>query len=144
MIYGLVKGITTNMYAVKNAIPTFLNAPPVPYALLEHIKRQIRKLQKQGIIWPVEFSLILCVTKPNGSVRIWGNFIYSHLNLGWKCMGTKVIGTVQESKWITIHPIPKPHNLFPNRQGSEVYGTWSVPRIYKWPDSQIRKKSNKI
>ena len=50
-------------------------ARPVPYALRPAVEKELKKMEDEGIIEPVEVSnwatRIVCVPKTDGSVRVW-------------------------------------------------------------------------
>ena len=61
----------------QNAVCSY-KARPVPYALQPKVEATLRKLEADGVIKPVQFSKwappIVSVLKPDGSVRICGDY----------------------------------------------------------------------
>jgi hypothetical protein len=75
---GTLEGTTAKIYANQDAQPKFVNARPVPFAVKIPLEQELERLQREGIISPVEFSdwasPIVTVAKPDGSVRICGDY----------------------------------------------------------------------
>ena len=53
---GLLKGATAKIYTDQEASPKFCKPRPVPYTLCKKVEDELERLQKQGIIEPVQFS----------------------------------------------------------------------------------------
>ncbi|XP_069122221.1 uncharacterized protein [Argopecten irradians] len=75
---GTVKGITASIKLKDNTQPKFFKARTVPYALKDQIGAELQRLEAAGIVEKVESSdwatPIVPVMKPDGSVRICGDF----------------------------------------------------------------------
>ena len=75
---GLLKGVPAKVYYDRNAKPKFYKAASVPYALKDKIEIALDKGCEEDIMEPVRFSdwatPIVPVLKPDGTVRICGNF----------------------------------------------------------------------
>ncbi|XP_060070306.1 uncharacterized protein LOC132550276 [Ylistrum balloti] len=75
---GTVKGITASIKLKDNAQPKFFKARTVPYALKDQIGAGLLSLENAGIVEEVDSSEwatpIVPVMKPDGSVRICGDF----------------------------------------------------------------------
>jgi hypothetical protein len=67
---GTLEGTTAKIYANQDAQPKFVKARPVPFAMKIPLEQELERLQREGIISPVEFSdwasPILTVAKPDG------------------------------------------------------------------------------
>lgn len=76
---GLIKGISTEVVIDEEATPIFCKARPVPYALRDMVEKELDRLVKSDIIYPVKNSQwatpLVCVSKPDGqNVRLCGDF----------------------------------------------------------------------
>ena len=76
-----------------------------PHALREQIEKELDRLVQQGVLEKVEYSawaaLIVAVMKPNGNVRICGDY--------------KV--TINQYLEVDKHPLPKAEDLFVELSG---------------------------
>jgi hypothetical protein len=74
---GEIKGFEAHI-EMKCDTPKFFKARPVPYALVENVKKELEKLEQSGIISKVErnewASPIVVVPKSNGKLRICGDY----------------------------------------------------------------------
>ena len=75
---GTVKGVTAKLHLKENATPVFQRARPVPYALRSAVEEELKRMESEGVLKPVEVSdwatPIVCVPKTDGSVRICGDY----------------------------------------------------------------------
>ena len=75
---GKLKDIKAKLHLKDNATPKFVKARPVPYALKPKIDKELDHLVERGILEKVSYSdwatPIVPVPKPNGNVRICGDF----------------------------------------------------------------------
>ena len=96
---GTLKGTEAKIYVDPSALPKFMKPRPVLYALKAKVKKELDRLQNEGIISPVEFTEwaapIVPVVKQDRSVHICGDY---------KCTINQV------SKWDN-YPIPKTEDL---------------------------------
>ena len=98
---GTVKGVTAKLHLKENATPVFQRACPVPYALHSAVEEELKRMENDGVLKPVEVSdwatPIVCVPKTDGSVRICGDYkgtvnsdgAVSYSNVGgdtWACI----------------------------------------------------------
>ena len=96
---GTMKGVHAKLAVKPDSKPKFCRARTAPYALREAIEKDLNRLQQSGVVESVKYSdwatPIVPVPKPDGSVRICGDF--------------KV--TINPVLQIDKHPIPKPEDL---------------------------------
>ena len=86
---GCIRGHKAHLYFKDGAQFRMNKCRPVPYAFQPAVEKELERLQSQGIISPVdmaEFTTtpLVVVQKPNGAVRICGDFKVSvnpHLNV---------------------------------------------------------------
>ena len=75
---GLLQGTTAKIHIDPQVQPKFCRARPVPYALRVKVEHELDRLEKDGVIEPVQFSdwaaPIVPVVKKDGSVRICGDY----------------------------------------------------------------------
>ena len=71
---GVFKGTKAKLNIKEGCTPVFLKARPVPYSLRAKVDAEIERLQKEGIITPIEWSEwvtpIVVVPKPDGTIRL--------------------------------------------------------------------------
>ena len=104
-----IKGVTAHLKVKENAVLQFFKPRPVPFALKEKIAEELRRLEKIGVLEKLEFSdwatPIVPVLKPDGSVRICGNY--------------KV--TINPALDVPEHPLPTADDLFTQLNGGEKF-----------------------
>ncbi|KAK2566762.1 Transposon Tf2-6 polyprotein [Acropora cervicornis] len=75
---GTVKGVKAKLYLKENAKSVFQRARPVPYALRPAVEEELKRMESDGVLKPIEVSdwatPIVCVPKTDGSVRICGDY----------------------------------------------------------------------
>ena len=75
---GTLKGIYAKLILKPDAEPNFFKPRPVPYTLHDAIERDLERLESLGVIEKVSYSdwaaPIVPVPKPDGSIRICGNY----------------------------------------------------------------------
>ena len=73
-----MKDIKAKIYVEENGIPKFCRARRVPYALRQKVSQELERLEKNGVIEPVQFSEwaapVVPVVKSDGSIRICGDY----------------------------------------------------------------------
>lgn len=101
------------------AKPKFCKARPVPYALKQKLELKLDHLVNEGILSTVEFSEwaapIVSVLKPNGSVRICGDY---------KC-------TVNQASKLDNYPIPKTEDLLATLGGGNKISKLDMSQAYQ-------------
>ena len=75
---GCLKGVRVKFNVDPSAVPKFIKARQPPYALRSSIEDELARLQRDGIIQPVEFSNwatpIVPIVKSDNTVRICGDY----------------------------------------------------------------------
>ncbi|CAB3995696.1 Retrovirus-related Pol poly from transposon, partial [Paramuricea clavata] len=106
---GTLEGTTAKIYANQDAQPKFVKARPVPFAMKIPLEQELERLQREGIISPVEFSdwasPIVTVAKPDGSVRVCGDYK----------------ATINQASKLDNYPIPKTEDLLTTLSGSQKF-----------------------
>ncbi|CAH8585986.1 unnamed protein product [Schistosoma intercalatum] len=100
------------------AVPVFRPRRPVPYAALPVVEQELERLQKLGVIEPVNFSEwaapIVVVKKTNGSVRLCADYS-TGLN--------EALETHQ-------YPLPLPEDLFAKLNGGKLFAKLDLSEAY--------------
>ena len=102
---GTLQGVKAKIHVDPSATPVFHKARPVPYALKDKIEQDLERLEKAGIIEPVQFSKwatpIVPVMKQDGTVRVCGDYKL----------------TVNKVSKLDAYPIPKLDDLYTKLAG---------------------------
>ena len=116
---GTLHGMEAKIYVDEKATPRYFKARPVPYALKKGVEDELERLEKEGIISPVEFSEwaapIVPVMKTNGDVRICGDY---------KC-------TVNQVSKPENYPIPKTEDLLATLGGGKKFTKLDMSQAYQ-------------
>nr|CAI5855831.1 unnamed protein product [Callosobruchus analis] len=114
----------------KNAVPKFCKPRLVPFALREKIEKEIQRLEKNQVLVPTEFSdwssPIVPVLKPNGDIRICGDF--------------KV--TLNPYLEIPQFPLPRIEYLFSQLRGGEKFSKIDLSDAYQ--QVELSEESRKL
>lgn len=115
---GTLKGHKANLRVEENCQPRFHKPRNVPYALRPKVEAELTRLEKEGILSPVEHSEwatpIVPVVKRNGSVRICGNF---------KVSVNPVLIAEQ-------YPLPRIEDIFANLAGGKHFSKIDLRQAY--------------
>lgn len=126
---GTLKGVKAKIYVDQNAEPKYIKARAVPYALRTNVELELERLEREGIISPVEFSEwaapIVPVAKPNGTVRICGDYKL----------------TVNQVSKLDNYPIPKTEDLLATLEDGEKFTKLDMSQAYQQMtlDEEFRK-----
>ncbi|XP_053968274.1 uncharacterized protein K02A2.6-like [Anastrepha ludens] len=75
---GTMKSVKASVRLKENVVPKFIKSRPIPFAQLPKFKDEAQRLSQAGIWKQVTFSdwasPIVLATKPDGSIRICGDF----------------------------------------------------------------------
>ena len=100
------------------ARPKLLKARPVPYAMTGKIEVELKRLQDEGTIEPVQFSEwvapIVTILKPDDSIRICGDYK----------------STVNQVSKLDSYPIPKVEDLLATL-GGEKFTKLDMSQAYQ-------------
>lgn len=115
---GSLVGTSVKMHVKEGERPRFFKARTVPYVLKGKVEAELDRLQQAGIISPIEFSEwaapIVPVTKPNGSVRICGDYKL----------------TINQAAQTDKYPLPKVDDLFSALSGGKYFTTLDLSQAY--------------
>ena len=99
--------------------PQFHKARPVPFALKEKVEEELKRLQREEIVQPVQFSdwaaPIVPVVKQDGSVRICGDYRL----------------TVNRASKLDSYPLPRVEDLFAAMAGGKQYTELDLQHAYQ-------------
>ena len=116
---GTMVGVQAKLAVKPDAKPKFCRARTAPYALRDAIEKDLTHLQQLGVIESVKYSdwatPIVPVPKPDGSVRICGDF--------------KV--TINPVLQIDKHLIPKPEDLLTVLAGGQKFSKLDLSQAYQ-------------
>lgn len=116
---GTVKGIYAKLYIDPDAHPRFFKPRTVPYALREKVNQELDRLEKAGVIEPIQFAdwaaPIVPVLKRDGSMRICGDY--------------KV--TVNCAAKLDAYPIPRIDDLFASLTGGKKFSKLDLAHAYQ-------------
>ena len=116
---GQVQGATAKFHVNSDCQPKFCKARPVPYALRAKVEAELDRLEKEGILEPVEFSdwaaPIVPVVKRDGSVRICGDYKL----------------TVNQAASTDTYPLPRIEDLFTSLSGGKLFSKLDLAHAYQ-------------
>ena len=114
---GLCKSFQVPIHLKPEHKQCFSKPRPVPYSQLESTRTELQRLESEGVVQRIEFSNwaapIVVVSKPNGKVRICGDF--KRLN-----------------QYISIdqHPLPKLDDLMEKLRGGQFFTKLDLADAY--------------
>ena len=115
---GTMKGYKAKIHVKDNAIPKFAKARNVPFALEDSVNKELEKLEREGVLKTIPFSEwaspIVIVPKPDGQVRICGDF-------------KRTINPNIESE---IYPTPNNDEVFSKIQGGTKFSKIDLRQAY--------------
>ena len=116
---GTLKGMEAKIYVPSNAQPRFFKTRPLPYALKDRVKKELERLQKVGVISPVQFSdwaaPIVPVVKSDGGIRICGDYSV----------------TVNAVSKLDSYPLPRVEDLFTAMSGGKLFTKLDLSHAYQ-------------
>ena len=129
---GALKGYKAKVSIDPDSRPRFCKARSVLYAMTEKVKEELERLEKEGIIEPMQFAdraaPIVIVLKADGrSARICGAF---------------KVTIIQASK-LGLYPIPKIEDLLAQLAGGKLFSKLDMSQAYQqlFLDNESKKYS---
>ena len=117
---GTMKGFTAKIYVDPKATPSYNPARSVPYALREKVEQELDRLQKEGVLEPVELSewaapIVAVLKADRTNVRICGDFRV----------------TVNPISKLDRYPIPKTTDLFAKLSKGKFFSKLDLSHAYQ-------------
>ena len=116
---GTLKDTKAKIYLKEGAQPKFVKARPVTFTMKAPLKQELERLEKEGIITPVQFSEwaapIVPIVKSDGSVRVCGDY---------EC-------TINQASKLDNYPIPKTEDLLTTLGGSQKFTKLDISQAYQ-------------
>jgi hypothetical protein len=115
---GHCKNAKAKLVLKDGAVPRFFKPRPIPFALKEKVEEDLTRLEKLGVLTPIQSSEwaapIVPVPKPNGSVRVCGDF------------------KVTVNPWLDVdqYPLPRPEELFAALNGGQRFTKIDLSEAY--------------
>ncbi|CAH8515513.1 unnamed protein product [Schistosoma bovis] len=115
---GECKKVKALLILKPGVTPVFRPKRPVPYAALPIVEQELERLQRSGIIEPVNFSdwaaPIVIVKKPNGSIRLCADY------------STGLNEALEDHQY----PLPVPEDLFAKLNGGKYFAKLDLSDAY--------------
>ena len=115
---GSIRGYKAKIHAKPDVVPVFKKARTIPFALQDAVDSELGKLEQAGIIKSIPFSEwaspIVIVPKPDGSVRICGDFKQ----------------TVNPNIEAEGYPTPSNEEIFTKLQGGKTFSKIDLRQAY--------------
>ena len=116
---GKVQGVAAKLHIEPNIQPIFCRLRTVPYALRSKVEAELDRLEKEGVIEPVQFSdwaaPIVPVVKKDSSIRICGDYKL----------------TVNRAAKMDTYPLPRIDDLFASLAGGKTFSTLDLAHAYQ-------------
>ena len=116
---GKLKGVVVNLEVKEGAKPKFFKPRPIAFAIKEKVEVELKRLEDLGVIEKVKYSdwgaPIVPVSKPNGSIRICGDF--------------KV--TINPYLKVPDYPFPTVDELFATLNGGQKFTKLDLSQAYQ-------------
>ena len=115
---GTINPFQASLSVKADARPKFFKPRSVPFALREHVNRELERLEGEGVIEKTPYSEwaapIVAVPKRDGRLRLCGDY--------------KV--TVNPVLDVEQYPLPKPEDIFATLSGGEKFTTLDLSHAY--------------
>ena len=117
---GELKGHKAKISVDPSAQPRYCKAHPVPYALREKVDQELDRLEREGIIEPVQFAewvapVVPVLKQDKKSLRLCGDFKL----------------TVNKASKLYKYPIPKIEYLFARLAGGKSFSKLDMAQAYQ-------------
>ena len=116
---GLVADAPAKIHVDPAAQPKFCKARSLPYALRAKVDEELERLQRAGIIEPIQFSEwaapVVPVVKKDGSIRLCGDY--------------KI--TVNQAARVDSYPLPKIDDLLSTLGGGQAFSKLDLAHAYQ-------------
>ena len=116
--HQMPRTVTVKIHVDSSKPPRFFKPRPVPYALRRRVKQELERLQRDGIIEPVQFSEwaapVVPVMKQDGRIRICGDYKL----------------TVNSVSDIESYPLPRIEDLLSSLAGARVFTKLDLAHAY--------------
>lgn len=107
-----------HLHVKEGAVPKFFKPRPIPFATRDAVEKDLQRQVENGVLQPVEVSdwatPIVVVPKPNGAVRVCGDFSV----------------TVNPQLSITQYPLPRPEELLASLNGGHKFTKLDLSEPY--------------
>ena len=116
---GKLKGVVVDLEVKEGAKPKFFKPRPMAFAIKEKVEGELKRLEDLGVIEKVKYSdwasPIVPVSKPNGSIRICGDF------------------KVTINPWLKVpdYPFPTVEELFATLNGGQKFTKLDLTQAYQ-------------
>lgn len=115
---GLLKNVKVSLDTVGNVQPVFVKARKIPYALVESVEKELKKLESDGIIEKIETTEwgtpLVPILKENGQIRI--------------CADYKV--TLNKFLKDTNHPLPHIEDILYKLRDGKIFSKLDLAKAY--------------
>jgi len=115
---GLLRHFSAKIVVREDAVPKFLKARPIPFAIREKVDEELQSMENAGVITKVDHSEwaspLVVVAKPNGRVRITDDFK----------------ATVNPQLCITQYPLADIDELFSMMSGGQKFSKLDGVNVY--------------
>lgn len=116
---GTLQGVKAKLFVPPETQPHFYKPRPVAYAIKHKVEEELDRLQKTGIITPVQFSdwaaPIVPVLKADGSIRICGDYSV----------------TANRVSKLDSYPLPRVDDLFAAMSGGKYFTKLDLSHAYQ-------------
>ncbi|XP_064458841.1 uncharacterized protein K02A2.6-like [Ornithodoros turicata] len=108
--------------------PKFFKARPIPFSIRTAVERDLERQVANGVLSPIETSSwttpIVVVPKPNGAVRVCGDFSV----------------TVNPQLDIAQYPLPRPEELFAKLNGGVIFSKLDLSEdTFRWSKTTMQR-----